>query len=132
MKKHNLTRNTSGGKKWYLLAGCYKNVCPCCRNRILEPAGQTNDYLSSWYSDLELSGGTNKSGGLKMNETDVIYLSNDYQMYISMAVHDHILNSLGTVFVMAFLLGFCFGFVFNFAGDEFKIYLHKLKIRGEN
>ena len=66
-----------------------------------------------------------------MNETDVIYLSNDYEMYISMAVHNHILNSLGTVFVMAFLMGSCFGFSLSFAGKEIELYLLKRRIKGE-
>lgn len=44
------------------------------------------------------------------NSSDFVLLPSDYQYYMSVAVHDHILNSILSVFIMAFLIGFGFGF----------------------
>lgn len=45
-----------------------------------------------------------------MNNTDFILLPSDQQYYLSIAVHDHILNSMMTIFIIAFLVGHGFGF----------------------
>lgn len=46
-----------------------------------------------------------------LNDSDLLYLPVEYENYISIAVHNHILNSLGTVWIIAFVTGFCFGFL---------------------
>ena len=59
------------------------------------------------------------------NESDYLLLPADYEYFISIAVHNHILNSIMTVFIIAFVVGHGFG-MFN---REILEYV-KLRLKG--
>ena len=58
------------------------------------------------------------------NKTDFVLVPDGFAVYMSVSVHDHIMNSVLTVFIMAFLLGFSFGFF----SDEIRQWI---KIKGQ-
>lgn len=61
---------------------------------------------------------------MEFNDSDFLIMPPDSQYFMSIAVHDYILNSVMTVFIIAFITGHGFGF---FARELSEFVIKRLK-----